>query len=229
YMSPEQAESVRRPIDHRTDVYSLGASLYELAAGRPVFDATAPMGVIAQILNDDPARPRQIRPDLPRDLETVVLTCLAKDPAQRYATARAMAEDLRALGDNRPIRARRAGAMVIAVRYVRKRKKALRAGALGVAATVILMMAALFGWRDYSGWRLGRIVLTSDGPPLAAEVLPASSGDQPMGEPFDVGARTVVSLPAGDYRLRVKAAGRMSQTYRIAVNRGETRTHHVTL
>ena len=97
YMSPEQAESVQRPIDHRTDIYSLGASLYELATGRPVFDATAPMGVIAQILTEEPARPRQIRPDLPRDLETVILTCLAKDPAQRYPTAQALAEDLRAV------------------------------------------------------------------------------------------------------------------------------------
>ena len=116
YMSPEQAESVRRPIDHRTDVYSLGASLFELATGRPVFDATAPMGVIAQILTEEPARPRQIRPDLPRDLETIVLTCLAKDPGQRYATAQALAEDLRAVRDGRPIRARRARALGIVVR-----------------------------------------------------------------------------------------------------------------
>ena len=93
----------------------------------------------------------------------------------------------------------------------------------------MLMIGAFGAWRYYSEWRLGRIVLTTDGPPLAAEVLPASSGDQPMGEPFDVGARTVLTLPAGDYRLRVKAAGLMSQTYRIAVNRGETRTHHLTL
>src|SRR5262249_39103781 len=101
YMSPEQAESVRRPIDHPTALYSLGVSLKDLAPGRPVSDETAPIGVIAQILNDDPARPRQVRPDLPRDLETVILTCLAKDPAQRYATASAMAEDLRAVGDHR--------------------------------------------------------------------------------------------------------------------------------
>ncbi len=90
---------------------------------------------------------------------------------------------------------------------------------------VLLMIGAFGAWRYYSEWRLGRIVLTTDGPPLAAEVLPASSGDRPIGEPFDVGTRTVLTLPAGDYRLRVKAAGLMSQTYRVAVNRGETRTH----
>ncbi len=228
YMSPEQAESVRRPIDHRTDIYSLGASLFELATGRPVFDATAPMGVIAQILNEEPARPRQIRPDLPRDLETIILTCLAKDPGQRYATAQAMAEDLRAVSDGRPIHARRAGALVIAVRYVRKRKKALRAGALVMAATVLLMVVALFGWRYYSDWRLGRVVLSTPGPALTAVVLP-ESGDQPIGEPFDLGTHTNLALPAGDYRLRVQGVGLISQTYRLAVHRGETGSHRLAL
>ena len=72
-------------------------------------------------------------------------------------------------------------------------------------------------------------MLTTDGPPLAAEILPESSSDRPIGEPFDIGARTVLALPAGDYRLRVKAKGLMSQTYRVAINRGETMTHHLTL
>ncbi len=170
YMSPEQAESVRRPIDHRTDVYSLGVSIYELATGRPVFDATAPMSVIAQILNDEPARPRQIRPELPRDLETVILTCLAKNPAQRYATAEAMAEDLRALSDNRPIRARRAGAVVMAAGFVRKRKRGLHAGALGVVATAVLMIATLLGGRYYSAWRVGRVVRVRDWPAAMGRV-----------------------------------------------------------
>ena len=80
YMSPEQAASLQQPVDHRTDLYSLGATLYELATGRPVFESATPHGVIAQILTEEPARPRQIRPGLPRDLETVILTCLAKEP-----------------------------------------------------------------------------------------------------------------------------------------------------
>jgi outer membrane protein assembly factor BamB len=139
-----------------------------------------------------------------------------------------MAEDLRAVGDNRPVRARRAGALVIAVRYVRKRKKALRAGALGVAATVILMMAALFGWRYYSDWRLGRVVLSTPGPALTAVVL-SESGDEPFGEPFDIGTHTTLSLPAGDYRLRVHGVGLLGQTYRFAVHRAETRNHELSL
>ena len=229
YMSPEQAASLQQPVDRRTDLYSLGATLYELATGRPVFESAQPHLVIAQILTEEPARPRQIRPDLPRDLETVILTCLAKEPARRYQNAQILAGDLRAVIEGRPIQARRAPAVERIVRYVRQRRKTLAGAGLAAAATVLLMIGVVGAWRYYSDWRLGRIALTTDGPPLAAELLPASSGEQPIGEPFDIGTRTVLALPAGDYRLRVNVAGRMSQTYRVAVNRGETRTHRVTL
>ncbi len=94
YMSPEQAESLERPVDQRSDLYSLGASLYELATGRPVFDSPTPQGVIRQIISDEPARPRHLRPGLPRNVETVILKCLAKDPRERYQTARELAGDL---------------------------------------------------------------------------------------------------------------------------------------
>ncbi len=228
YMSPEQAEALRHPIDHRTDVYSLGATLYELATGRPVFESSSPHGVIARILTEEPARPRQIRRDLPRDWETILLTCLAKDPEQRYPTARALADDLRAALDGRPIRARRGRWLTRATRYVRKRKKALTAGTLIVVATVLLMIGAFAGWRFYADWRMGRIILTTGGPPLTAEILPAS-GDEPIGEPFDVGTRTVRSLPAGDYRLRVKGTGLLGQTYRLAINQGETQAYTLSL
>ena len=110
YMSPEQAASLQQPIDRRTDLYSLGASLYELATGRPVFESATPHVVIAQILTEEPARPRQLRPTLPRDLETIILTCLAKEPAKRYQSAQALASDLRAVLEGRPIQARRAPA-----------------------------------------------------------------------------------------------------------------------
>jgi predicted Ser/Thr protein kinase len=83
YMSPEQAAAMKQPVDHRTDIYSLGATLYELATGKPMFDADTPHGVIAQILTAEPPPPRQVRADLPRDLETIILKCLAKEPAQR--------------------------------------------------------------------------------------------------------------------------------------------------
>ncbi len=226
YMSPEQAESLQRPVDHRTDLYSLGASLYELATGRPVFQASTAHGVIAQILTAEPARPRQVRPDLPRDLETIVLTCMAKEPARRYQSAWALAEDLRAVLDGRPIRTRRVPIPERVVRYVRKRKKAIGSGAIGIAATVLLMLVAVLGWRYYSNWQLGRVELTTNGPPLTVQVL-AESEDEPIVEPFDFGTRTVLSLPAGDYRLRLTGAGLLGRTYRLGVNRGESHSYRL--
>ena len=186
--------------------------------------------MIAQILTEEPARPRQIRPGLPRDLETVILTCLAKEPLEAVpecpGPGRATCGPCSRAGRSRPGGLlRSSGSCVTSASGARRSTGA----GLAAAATVLLMIGAFVGWRYYSDWRLGRVVLTTDGPPLAAEVLPASSGDEPIGEPFDIGTRTVVALPAGDYRLRVKATGLMGQTYRVAVNRGETRTHRLTL
>ena len=90
------------------------------------------------------------------------------------------------------------------------------------------MIIGLTGWRYYSQWRLGRVVLTNHGIPLLVQVLP-DSGDEPMDEPFDVVRRSTLTLPAGDYRLRVNGAGRLGQTYQFAVNRGETIAHTLSL
>jgi hypothetical protein len=97
-----------------------------------------------------------------------------------------------------------------------------RAVILGVAA--IAGLVGLAAWRSYAEWRLGRVELTNDGPPLIAQLLP-ESGDEPLGVPFDVVTRSTLALPAGDYRLRVHAAGRLGRTYRLAVNRGETQAY----
>ncbi len=226
YMSPEQAESLERPLDHRTDLYSLGATLYELATGRPVFESATPRGIIERILNEQPARPRKVRPNLPRDLETIILTCLAKDPSHRYQTAHALAEDLRAVKDGRPIQARRTPLRERVTRYVRKQRKAIGRGSIVVAVTSLLIAGSFLGWRSYSDSRLGRVLLATDGSPLTAEVL-SMSGEERIGEPFAVGTHTAQSVPAGGYRLRVEGRGVLSQTYRFAVGRGELGSYHL--
>src|SRR5262249_7259549 len=114
------------------------------------------------------------------------------------------------------------------VHEVRERMQAIRDRAVTVAATVLLMLVGLAAWSYYAEWRLGRIVLTNDGAPLIAQVLP-QSGDEPLGQPFDVVTRAVVALTDGDYRLRVHGMGRLGRTYRFAVNRGETQTHPLSL
>jgi predicted Ser/Thr protein kinase len=228
YMSPEQAAALKLPVDRRTDVYSLGATLYELATGRPVFDNGPPHQVIAQILTDEPARPRQLRPDLPRDLETIVLACLAKEPSRRYQTAEALAGDLRAVLEARPIQVRRTPAIERLAQYLRKRQRAIRVATLAIVATLLTLVAGFAGWRAYSEWRVGRIELTNEGPPLTAQLL-AESGDVPLGEPFEIVERSTLALPAGEYRLRLSAKGQRGRTYRFAVNQGESVTNPISL
>jgi serine/threonine protein kinase len=106
YMSPEQAMANRIPVDHRTDIYSLGATLYELLTLEPVFRGGDRQELLRQIAFDDPTPPRKLNRHVPLDLETIVLTALAKAPAHRYATAKEMAEDLQRFLNDQPIKKR---------------------------------------------------------------------------------------------------------------------------
>ncbi|MBI4584722.1 MAG: protein kinase [Planctomycetes bacterium] len=106
YMSPEQARRKKIPLDHRTDIYSLGATLYELLTLRPPFQGKDHQDTLSQIIERDPVEPRKINPRIPRDLETIVLKCLRKDPGHRYGTAEALAQDLRRFARGDPVEAR---------------------------------------------------------------------------------------------------------------------------
>ena len=107
YMSPEQASARRGIVDHRTDVYSLGATLYELLTLRPACDGRDRAEVLHRIAFGDPRPPRSDNPFIPRDLETIVLKALAKDVSSRYPTAHDLADDLRRFLEDRTIQARR--------------------------------------------------------------------------------------------------------------------------
>jgi serine/threonine protein kinase len=106
YMSPEQAGG-QRAVDHRVDVYSLGATLYELLTLRPLFDGGDRQTLLRQILHDEPRPPRAVEKSVPPELETIVLKALAKAPAERYGTAQELADDLSRFLQDQPIRARR--------------------------------------------------------------------------------------------------------------------------
>ncbi|MCC6671580.1 MAG: SUMF1/EgtB/PvdO family nonheme iron enzyme [Planctomycetes bacterium] len=138
YVSPEQVQGLR--VDARTDVYSLGATLYELLTGRHAFAAESTAGVLQQILDQDPADPARIDRRIPRDLSAIVLKAMEKDPARRYATAAEFAADLRAFLAHRPVRARHAGLAQRLRRWVR-REPALAGAVAGIGVVLVAALA----------------------------------------------------------------------------------------
>jgi serine/threonine protein kinase/WD40 repeat protein len=117
YMAPERFDGQG---DHRADVYALGLTLYELLTLKPAFAAESRAKLVEQVLAASPPKPRSINPAIPRDLETIVLKAIARDPAMRYASASEMADDLRRYQEDRPIRARRASSAEQAWRWCRR-------------------------------------------------------------------------------------------------------------
>jgi hypothetical protein len=121
FMAPEQIVGDRAGIGPRSDVFALGATLYSLLTGRPPFQAASVIETLDLERTRDPAPPRSLVPGLPRDLETIAMTCLRKDPQRRYASARALADDLRHWLDGFPIRARPVSNLEHVSRWCRRR------------------------------------------------------------------------------------------------------------
>src|SRR5262249_19575412 len=141
YMAPEQAEGRTHEIGPATDVYSLGAILYELLTGRPPFRAATLFETLDQVRSLDPVPPRFLQPKLPQDVETICLKCLQKDPDQRYSSAQDLADDLTRFLTGESIRARSITVFEQVTRLVNRDQFSFPLG--GFHAAVYLWLAPL--------------------------------------------------------------------------------------
>jgi tetratricopeptide (TPR) repeat protein len=142
-MSPEQALGKRVVVDGRTDIYSLGVTLYELLTLRPALDGHDRAEVLRKIAEEEPAPPRKINPAVPRDLETVLLKAMAKEPAGRYATARDLAEELRRFLEHKPIAARRPSPLDQVAKWARRHRPLVVSAAAGTVTSLTLAVIVL--------------------------------------------------------------------------------------
>jgi hypothetical protein len=168
YMAPEQADGKGRPVGPAADVYALGVILYELLTGQPPFRAPTALDVLFQIVAEEPPPPRELRPEIGRDLEAVCLKCLEKEPARRYASARELADDLRRFRDGEPVQARPLGPAGRLARWAQQRPAlAGTLCALGLLYAAHLLMMGLglvtewgFHWfvtALLAGWASGAV------------------------------------------------------------------------
>jgi tetratricopeptide (TPR) repeat protein len=150
YMAPEQADRQGKPLGPACDIYALGAILYTAVTGRPPFDADSALDTILQVIQQDPVPPTRLNPRLPRDLETICLKCLRKQPTERYATALDLAADLRRFALGEPIAARPVGRLERWWKWARRHPARAAAALLALLLTVAAGVGALMAswWHE---------------------------------------------------------------------------------
>jgi serine/threonine protein kinase len=143
YMAPEQARGLVREIGPATDIYALGAILYQLLTGRPPFQGAKPIDILLQVVHEEPVPPRRLAPQVSRDLEAICLKCLRREPGDRYISARQLAEDLRRFLDGKPVQVRSAPAWERGCKWVRRRPALATLLAVAAAAGPVLLVSGL--------------------------------------------------------------------------------------
>jgi serine/threonine protein kinase len=209
YMSPEQIAVGRALLDHRTDIYSLGATLYELLTLQPPFQGARRDQVIAQIIGKEPKPPRSINRRIPQDLETICLKMIEKDPDKRYQRAGDVAEDLRRYVNRYAISARRVGVVGRVVRWA-KRNRATAAALCFVVA--LGLVAGVFAYQEHRSEQ--RALEEKRQHTIELAMLIAMSGDLEGAEKA-IGEAQVLGASPGSVRM-IRGL--------LAFHRGDNRT-----
>jgi hypothetical protein len=184
YMAPEQAGGRRNAVGPLTDVYALGATLYELLTGRPPFVADTPVDTILKVVSDEPVPPRRLDPNCPPDLEAVCLKCLQKEPRQRYGSAADLGDDLGRFLVGEPTQARPAGAGARLGRWLWRRRWWLAGGA--AAACLLLLLAVSLAANFLTiGWSSSR-TFSPPAPVTTAVPLDGKPEELPVALPPDL-------------------------------------------
>jgi WD40 repeat protein/predicted Ser/Thr protein kinase len=153
YLPPEQATAQRGRVSRRTDVYGLGATLYHLLTGRPPFQAESLAQTLDLVLHTDPIAPHLLNPTVPRDLETICLKCLEKEPPKRYPTAQSLAKELGRFLDGQPIQARPVSAVGRTWRWCWRNPQVASLAGVAALALVLGLAGVLWQWRQAEAQR----------------------------------------------------------------------------
>jgi tetratricopeptide (TPR) repeat protein len=205
YMSPEQALGKRALVDQRTDIYSLGVTLFELLTLEPAFPGTDREELLRQIAFEEPRRPRRLNQAIPVDLETIVLKATAKNPEERYATAQELADDLERFLIDQPIRARRATRAQRVRKWARRHRAAVWAASLSLLG-VVLVLAGSIGWvaRDQAARREEGDRRAGEALQAAGQLVPEEKWAEALG--FVGHAEVVLAHSSGSADLLAEAS-----------------------
>ncbi len=197
YVSPEQAQTRRAKVDERSDIYSLGVTLYELLTLHQPFAGKDVAVTLRQILTKDPPPPSKLDPRLPRDIETIVMKAIEKEPARRYQTAEEFGDDLRRFLNFEAIVARPPSAVSRVVRSIRRRRVGMALGAMALAIVVLTVMLAQGIWRSD---RRGESVVRD-----LSEQLARRGSDPVATGVLDLVQELSQDLPRAERRQRIEA------------------------
>ncbi|HTF56613.1 MAG TPA: serine/threonine-protein kinase [Planctomycetota bacterium] len=151
YMPPEQAQGKLELIDHQSDVYSLGATMYAILSRKTPFQAETAMDILMKVCNEEPVPPRKHNPEIPSDIETIILKAMQKKKEDRYSSSQALADDLKRFIANEEIEATRPGFMTHIVRKAKRHKSAFVAGAVVLVAAIVVVAVVLPRGRKNDG------------------------------------------------------------------------------